>query len=260
MHILLIEDELSTAKSIRLALMSYGLKCDMVHSGIDGVKESKNPLYDIILLDMMLPDMDGVEVIQRLRNDHINTPILVLSALTDPEQKVKALQNGADDYMTKPFHNAELLARLRALMKRGQKESRSIVTLGKISIDLGQKIVKVENKTIKLTDKEYLIMEMLISRENKYISREQVLEYLYEDINNIPIKIINVFICRIRKKMEKATKGLNFIHTVWGSGYKLIPEGELPACRKELFKRATSDELNNDPYKLHKKFKNQNKK
>jgi two-component system, cell cycle response regulator CtrA len=235
MRVLLIEDDLSTAKSVQLSLLVQDIKCTICHTGYEGVTQATNSQYDIILLDMILPDLDGTEVIYKLRQNKVQTPILILSAITHPDQKIKALKLGADDYMTKPFNNTELIARIKAIVKRANKDIKSIAHIGKVTIDFNLKTVKVLDKHIHLTDKEYAIVELLALKRTGFSTKEHIMEYLYGNINQAPIKIINVFICRVRKKLEKASGGYNFIQTVWGSGYRLLEEGEKLGARQELF-------------------------
>lgn len=261
MRVLLIEDDLSTARSIKLALLVQNIKCTICHTGHEGIKNAISAPYDIILLDMMLPDLDGTDVIHELRHNKIKTPILILSALNNPDQKIKALQLGADDYMTKPFNNIELVARLNAIIKRTKKEAKSIAHLGKITIDFDLKIIKVLNRYVKLTDKEYALVELLALKRNRFTTKEHIIEHLYGNLNRVPMKIINVFICRVRKKLEDASGGFNFIQTVWGSGYRLLDEGERPSCRQELFaKNHLMTEKKKKTTKKHKKIANRNQK
>ncbi len=245
-NLLLIEDDVSTTKAISLALNSSGMECDIAYNGRDGMHMARSSKYHIILLDMMLPDTDGNEIIQTLRIQGIKTPIIVLSALSHPDQKIKALQLGADDYMTKPFNKTELIARLHAIIKRSQQDTKSVVTVGKLNIDFNRHIVKINGKQVKLTDKEYALVELLILRRNRFTTRDNIMVHLYGDPNGAPLRVINVFVCRVRKKFEKASGGYNFIQTIWGSGYRLVEDGELLTKRQELFGIKGNDPIDDE--------------
>jgi len=245
MHVLLIEDDLSTAQSIRLALLRHDIQCTLSSSGYHGIEYATTSKYDIILLDMMLPDSEGTEVIQTLRQRKIETPILILSAINHPEQKIKALQLGADDYMTKPFNLTELVARLNAITKRAHKSIKSVVHIGKITIDFNLKTIHVLNNYVKLTDKEYSLIELLALTRTRFTTKEHIMAHLYGNAQDIPMKIINVFVCRVRRKLEKASGGYNFIQTVWGMGYRLLDQGERATSRSTLFAPSNSKRKKN---------------
>lgn len=240
MRVLLIEDDISTAQSINLALLAHDIHCTLSSSGHDGIQYALASKYDIILLDMMLPDAEGTEIIHSLRQSKVETPILILSAINHPDQKIKALQLGADDYMTKPFNISELIARLKAINKRAHKSIKSIVTIGKITIDFNLKTIHVLDTYVKLTDKEYGLIELLALTRTRFTTKEHIMAHLYGNSQDIPMKIINVFVCRVRRKLEKASGGYNFIQTVWGMGYRLLDEGELVTTRRKLFAPSTS--------------------
>ena len=182
--------------------------------------------YDIILLDIMLPDMDGFEVLRRLRDSRVKTPILILSGLTQSESKVKGLKTGSDDYMTKPFDKAELLARIQAIVRRSAGHAQSVVTTGQLSVNLDAHTVEVNGQSIHLTGKEYGILELLSLRKGTTLTKEMFLNHLYGGMDEPELKIIDVFICKLRKKLSTATGDENYIETVWGRGYVLRdPDG-----------------------------------
>lgn len=221
MRVLLIEDDASTARSIELALAAEGIICDTAEVGSDGIEIGKIYDYDIILLDLMLPDIDGYEVLLRLRSAKVKTPILILSGLTSVDQKIKGLGFGADDYLTKPFNRGELIARIQAIVRRSKGHSESVVRFDKVAINLDTRTVEVDSKQVHLTNKEYAILELLAMRKGTVLTKEMFLNHLYSSMDEPEIKIIDVFVCKLRKKLAKASGGMNYIETVWGRGYML---------------------------------------
>jgi two-component system cell cycle response regulator CtrA len=221
MRVLLIEDDVSMARSIELALASEGMICDTAEVGEEGVGIGKFYDYDIILLDLMLPDIDGYEVLLRLRSAKVKTPILILSGLSSADQKIKGLGFGADDYLTKPFNRGELIARIQAIVRRSKGHSESVVRFDKVAINLDTRIVEVDGTQVHLTNKEYAILELLAMRKGTVLTKEMFLNHLYSSMDEPEIKIIDVFVCKLRKKLAKASGGTNYIETVWGRGYML---------------------------------------
>ncbi len=221
MRVLLIEDESSTARAIELALAAEGIICDTAELGSEGIEIGKIYDYDIILLDLMLPDIDGYEVLLRLRSAKVKTPILILSGLTSVDQKIRGLGFGADDYLTKPFNRGELIARIQAIVRRSKGHSESVVRFDKVSINLDTRTVDVDGQQVHLTNKEYAILELLAMRKGTVLTKEMFLNHLYSSMDEPEIKIIDVFVCKLRKKLAKASGGMNYIETVWGRGYML---------------------------------------
>jgi two-component system cell cycle response regulator CtrA len=227
MRVLLVEDDKATAKSIELMLKSDGFVVDTTDLGEDGLEIGKLYDYDIIILDLLLPDMDGYEVLKRLRAAKVTTPILILSGLTELDNKLKGLGFGADDYLTKPFDKRELIARIQAIVRRSQGHSQSEIVTGKIRVNLDTRTVEVDGKPLHLTGKEYGILELLSLRKGTTLTKEMFLNHLYGGMDEPEVKIIDVFICKLRKKLETAAGGENYIETVWGRGYVLRdPEEE----------------------------------
>jgi two-component system cell cycle response regulator CtrA len=175
----------------------------------------------LILLDLDLPDMNGHEVLRQLRLARVETPILILSGSDDTESKIKGFGFGADDYLTKPFHREELVARIHAIIRRSKGHSQSVIDTGAVSVNLDAKTVSVENKTVHLTGKEYQMLELLSLRKGTTLTKEMFLNHLYGGMDEPELKIIDVFICKLRKKLSVATGGENYIETVWGRGYVL---------------------------------------
>jgi two-component system cell cycle response regulator CtrA len=221
MRVLLIEDDSSTAMSIELALAAEGIICDTAEVGEEGVEIGRIYDYDIILLDLMLPDIDGYQVLLRLRSAKVRTPILILSGLSSVDQKVRGLGFGADDYLTKPFNKDELIARIHAIVRRSKGHSESVVRFDKVAINLDTRNVEVNGIQVHLTNKEYAILELLAMRKGSVLTKEMFLNHLYSSMDEPEIKIIDVFVCKLRKKLADASGGVNYIETVWGRGYML---------------------------------------
>ena len=227
MRVLLIEDESTMAKSIEMMLKSEGHVTDVTDLGEDGLEIGKIYDYDIIILDLMLPDMDGYDVLKQLRASKIDTPILILSGLSELDNKIKGLGFGADDYLTKPFDKRELMARVQAIIRRSKGHAQNTIEMGRLVVNLDSRIVEIDGKIVHLTGKEYGVLELLALRKGSTLTKEAFLNHLYNGMDEPEIKIIDVFICKLRKKLEEASGGLNYIETVWGRGYVLRnPEAE----------------------------------
>ena len=221
MRVLLVEDDTATAQSIEMMLRSESYVCDTTDMGEDGLEIGKLYDYDIIFLDLMLPDMDGYEVLRRLRAARVKTPILILSGLNGLDDKIKGLGVGADDYLTKPFDKRELVARIQAIVRRSKGHSDSVIKTGKLTVNLDTRTVEVESQPLHLTGKEYGILELLSLRKGTTLTKEMFLNHLYGGMDEPELKIIDVFVCKLRKKLTAATSGENYIETVWGRGYVL---------------------------------------
>ena len=221
MRILLVEDDPTTSRSIELMLTHANLNVYCTDMGEDGVDLAKLYDYDLILLDLNLPDMSGHDVLRQIRQARVETPILILSGSDDTESKLKGFGFGADDYLTKPFHREELVARIHAIIRRSKGHSQSIIKTGRVAVNLDAKTVDVEGKTVHLTGKEYQMLELLSLRKGTTLTKEMFLNHLYGGMDEPELKIIDVFICKLRKKMAEATGGANYIETVWGRGYVL---------------------------------------
>ena len=221
MRILLVEDDPTTSRSIELMLNHANLNVYATDLGEEGIDLAKLYDYDLILLDLNLPDMNGLEVLRQLRLARIDTPILILTGSDDTEDKIKGFGFGADDYMTKPFHREELVARIHAIIRRSKGHSQSVIKTGMIDVNLDAKTVEVDGRTVHLTGKEYQILELLSLRKGTTLTKEMFLNHLYGGMDEPELKIIDVFICKLRKKLSNATDGENYIETVWGRGYVL---------------------------------------
>jgi two-component system, cell cycle response regulator CtrA len=233
MRVLLIEDDCATAQSIELMLKSEGFNVYTTDLGEEGIDLGKVYDYDIIVLDLNLPDMSGFEVLRSLRVSKVKTSILILSGLVGIEDKVSGLGFGADDYMTKPFHGDELVARIHAIVRRSKGHAQSVIQTGDLVVNLDTKTVEVNGVRVHLTAKEYQMLELLSLRKGTTMTKEMFLNHLYGGIDEPEGKIIDVFTCKLRKKLANASNGKDYIETVWGRGYMLRDpceiESKIPA-------------------------------
>lgn len=221
MRILLVEDDPTTSRSIELMLTHANLNVYTTDLGEEGIDLAKLYDYDLILLDLNLPDMSGHEVLRQLRSAKVETPCLILTGDDNTESKLKGFGFGADDYMTKPFHREELVARIHAIIRRSKGHSQSVIRTGRITVNLDTKTVEVAGSAVHLTGKEYQILELLSLRKGTTLTKEMFLNHLYGGMDEPELKIIDVFICKLRKKLATATGGDSHIETVWGRGYVL---------------------------------------
>jgi two-component system, cell cycle response regulator CtrA len=221
MRVLLIEDNEAVSQVIELMLKGKGFNVTVTGLGEEGIDFAKSYDYDVIMLDLQLPDMSGYQVLKTLRTAKVKTPVLVLSGNMSVEAKVKSLSAGADDYMTKPFHRDELIARLHAIARRAQGHAQTVITTGKLDVNLDTRTVEAKGVRVHVTGREYQIIELLSLRKGVTLTKNMVLDHLYGGMDEPEIKIIDVFICKLRKKLAAACDGEQYIETVWGSGYRL---------------------------------------
>ena len=221
MRLLVIEDDPTVAESIELMVRSEGMEAQTTDLGQDGLDLGSVFLYDLILLDLNLPDMSGFDVLRSLRLGKIKTPVLILSGLNGIEQKVKGLGLGADDYLTKPFQADELIARIRAILRRSGDQVESVIRCGDLTLKLDQKRAQMGRRDLGLTTKEYQMLELLAMRQGTPITKDMFLGHLYGGMDEPDQKIIDVFICKLRKKLMQASGGKDYIETIWGRGYVL---------------------------------------
>ena len=229
MRILMVEDDSAATQSLELLLKAEGFTVYSTGLGEEGVDLAKIYDYDLVLLDLDLPDMSGMDVLRALRVARINTPIMFLSGSADIEAKVRAFSGGADDYVTKPFHRDELVARIHAVVRRSQGHAQSLIKTGPITVNVDAKTVDVGGVRMRLTGKEYQILELLSLRKGATLTKEMFLNHLYGGRDEPEIKIVDVFICKLRKKLFAAADGVTCIETVWGRGYMLRDPREVPA-------------------------------
>ena len=225
MRVLLIEDDLTAARAITLVLKSSSAVVDQADTGEEALELLRHYEYDIVVLDLILPDMEGFEVVRRMRQGRNSTPVLVLSGLARAQAKVKALGMGADDFMTKPFDRAELLARVQAVVRRSKGFSQPMLRLGGLQISLDSREVTVNGQPVHLTGKEYAILELLVLRKGMVLTKEAFLNHLYGGMDEPEMKIIDVFVCKLRKKLALAGAA-SVIGTVWGRGYMIREPAE----------------------------------
>jgi two-component system cell cycle response regulator CtrA len=220
MRVLLVEDDLTTSRAVTMMLRGVGAIVDQTDTGEEALELVRHYDYDIVVLDLLLPDMEGYEVVRRMRGARLETPVLILSGLARPQAKVKGFGMGADDYITKPFDKEELIARIQAVIRRSKGYSQPVLKVGGLLLNLDSREVQVEGREVHLTGKEYAILELLVLRRGMVLTKEAFLNHLYGGIDEPEMKIIDVFICKLRKKLAQAGAG-NLIGTVWGRGYMM---------------------------------------
>jgi two-component system cell cycle response regulator CtrA len=226
MRVLLIEDDPTIAQAIVLMLEGERFNVYVTDLGEEGLDLGRLYDYDIILLDLNLPDMHGYDVLKKLRVAKVQTPVLILSGNNEMDSKVRSFGFGADDYVTKPFHREELVARIQAVVRRSKGHAQSIIRTGKLSVNLDARTVEVDGAAVHLTGKEYAIIELMSLRKGTTLTKEMFLNHLYGGMDEPELKIIDVFICKLRKKLSLACGGASYIETVWGRGYMLRDPAE----------------------------------
>ena len=230
MRVLLIEDDRAAARSVELMLTAEKFNVETTDSGEDGLDLAQTYSYDLILLDLHLEDMSGMEVLRTLRRAKVQTPVIILTGSGDVTVKVNAFAGGADDYLVKPFHTDELTARARAVIRRSSGHADSTIVIGDISLNLDARIVHVNGKRVHLTGKEYQTLELLALRRGKTLHKDVFLTSLYGGMDEPGGKIIDVFICKLRQKLATASDRQH-IETVWGGGYVMRDPDEILSTR-----------------------------
>ncbi len=220
MRILIVEDEKKVASFIKKGLEEEYFAVDIAYDGKEGLKLITSEEYDIIIMDIMLPYLDGISLVKEIRRRNILSPVLMLTVKDSLKDKVEGLNSGADDYLTKPFAFEELLARLRALLRRNEKSKSSILKVGDLILDLQSHKVLINNQEIILTPKEYSILEYLMRNSNKVISRTKLIEHVYDYHFDTETNIIDVYINKVRTKIDN-NSDKQLIHTIRGIGYIL---------------------------------------
>ncbi|MDR1907312.1 MAG: response regulator transcription factor [Holosporales bacterium] len=234
MRVLFIEDDFITAQSIQKLFQNEGFICDVSDTGEDGIEVGRLYEYDAIILDLILPDIEGFEVMRRLRASRVDTPILILSGIDDTANKVKGLCTGADDYLTKPYSKDELMARVNAIIRRSNGYSESVIKVGALEINLQARIASVHGRILSLTGKEYAILELLAIRKGSALTKEAFLNHLYGGMDEPEVKIVDVFICKLRRKIYALTQQNGYIETIWGRGYMLRdPNQNMPIIEND---------------------------
>lgn len=220
MRILIVEDEKSLADIIKKGLEEEGYAVDVVYNGEEGLFMAENEPSDLVILDIMLPVIDGMTILKKIRKAGIKTPVLMLTAKDTIMDRVSGLDSGADDYLTKPFAFEELLARMRALLRRNTEVKTSVIMIGDLTIDIVTHEVKREGKDILLSAREYALLEYMAINRNKVLSRTALTEHLYDQDFDLDSNVIDVFINRIRNKIDRGYD-TKLIHTMRGTGYIL---------------------------------------
>jgi len=219
MRVLVVEDNLKMAEAIRKGLTQNGLVVDVSQSGFEGEEAAATRGYDLVVLDLMLPDRDGVDVCKSLRRRGISTPILILTALSDMETKIGGLDSGADDFLTKPFDFDEFLARVRALLRRGRATEASVLTYGDVVLDLVQRTVTRNGHPVKLSGKEIALLEYLMRHPDRVLTRQSILEKVWGIDDQPGSNVIDVHVSSLRRKIDRNADS-ELIHTVVGTGYR----------------------------------------
>ncbi len=227
MRVLLVDNDLIAARGIALILKSVGAVVDTTDRGEEALEMARHYDYDIVLLELALPDIDGYEVLRRMRAGRLDVPVLVLSGYVRAEDRVKALVTGADDVLGKPFDRAELVARLQAVVRRSKGYSQPTLRVGNVQLNLDSREVQVGGAPVHLTGKEYAILELLVLRKGMVLTKEAFLNHLYGGMDEPEVKIIDVFICKLRKKLARVGAG-EVIGTIWGRGYTLREPSAAP--------------------------------
>lgn len=220
MRILIVEDEKSLAEAIKKGLEEEDYAVDVAYNGEDGLFMAENEPSDLIILDIMLPIIDGMTILKKIRKAGFKTPVLMLTAKDAITDRVSGLDSGADDYLTKPFHFEELLARIRVLLRRDSEGKTSAIPIGDLLINMASHEVKRGGKEILLSAKEYTLLELLAINRNKVLSRTYISEHIYDYDFDLDSNVIDVFVNRIRNKIDRGSE-TKLIHTVRGAGYML---------------------------------------
>lgn len=219
MQILIVEDEKKMVSVLRRGLLEEGYAVDIAYDGDVALQKIYVNEYDLIILDLMIPKIDGITVLKRIRSKDTDIPIIILTAKSSFEDRVKGLDEGADDYLTKPFSYAELTARIRALFRRGRKADAPILSIDNLTLDPAAHIVKRGNKVIDVTNREFALLEYFMRNQNKVLTESKILEHVwdfnYQGLSNV----VATYVRYLRKKLRTSPKDKELIYTVRGAGY-----------------------------------------
>ena len=221
MRILLVEDDRTLCRTIELMLTTRGFSIEIARTGEEAIEFAEIYDFDLMLLDLGLPDMSGLDVVRALRRGKIVTPVIILTGADGVETKVKVLTAGADDFIVKPVHFDELAARMQAVIRRARGYAHSVIQIGDLTVDLDGKRVKYQDTTVALTVREYETIELLALRRGKTLSKSLMMSLLYGGLDEPEPKIIDVFVCKIRKKLALVGAPFSLIETIWGGGYRI---------------------------------------
>lgn len=225
MRILIVEDEKKLADIIARGFKSDGFAVDTAHDGLEGLEMACNFAYDVLILDLMLPKLSGTEVLERIRQQHMHVPIIVLTARFSVSEKVSHLRAGADDYLTKPFSFAELLVRVKALLRRAPQQRPDVITVADLEMDRLSRQVRRGGKRIELSAKEYALLEYLMLNEKRVLSRPMIIEHVWDQSFDALTNIVDVYIRQLRNKVDSA-HDRKLIKTIRGTGYMLTDAQE----------------------------------
>jgi len=236
-NILVIEDDSEIAELVKINLEDNGFKVDCVGNGNEGYKRIQSASYDLIILDLMLPGMDGLEICKRFRKEDTTTPLLMLTAKSEEFDKVLGLELGADDYLTKPFSIRELIARVKALLRRSKQatieqesvEHTGTITIGNLTIDPEKHKVTMNDEKVDLTAKEFDLLYLFAQHPGRTFSRQELLNTIWGYQFNGYEHTVNTHINRLRSKIEEDPSNPTYLKTVWGVGYRFVEKGELNA-------------------------------
>ena len=229
MRVLLVEGDVTAAQGMTRILQNAGFTVDHTDLGEEALEMLRHYDYDLAMLDLSLPDMDGSDLLRRMRHARHPVPALVLSATTQVAARIRAFAAGADDVVSKPFDQSELIARVQAILRRSKGYAAPVVQIGNLELNLDSREVAVEGRAVHLTGKEYSILELLVLRKGIVLTKDAFLNHLYGGMDEPEMKIIDVFICKLRKKLQIAGAG-NLIGTIWGRGYMLRDDAVVEAA------------------------------
>jgi two-component system OmpR family response regulator len=225
MRILLVEDTAALARSIAQGLTEEGFSVDVAGDGEDGLHLAAEVAFDAVVLDRMLPRLDGLSVLRELRRRGVRTPVLLLTALGELDDRLAGLDGGADDYLVKPFAFEELLARVRALVRRSRGQAANTLSFGRLRLDLAARTATVDGAPVDLTAREFALLELLALDPGRTYSRTAIAEKLYDEESDRDSNVIDVFVARLRRKLDAAgLPGADLVRTQRGAGYRLDPE------------------------------------
>ena len=223
MRILVVEDEPGVAQFVEQGLTESGYAIDVARDGQDGLEYALNANYDMIILDIMLPKIGGLEMLREIRDQGIKTPVLLLTARDTVDDRVQGLDSGADDYLVKPFAFPELLARVRALLRRPPLQSEPIMQVGDLEMDVALYEVRRAGQVIQLSQREFALLELFLRHPNQVLTRTQIIEHVWNFNFYSETKVVDVYIGYLRRKIDKDFD-YPLIHTVRGAGYRLSAE------------------------------------
>lgn len=221
MKVLIVEDEEKIANSLKHGLTQEAYAVDVVKDGKEGYEMASYEDYDVIILDLMLPNMDGIAICEKLRKEKITTPILILSARNETEDKIKGLDVGADDYLSKPFSFEELLARVRALARRPRSAIGTVLEVEDLTLNTITSEVKRGEKVLTLSGKEFALLEYLMRHKGTIVKKDQIISHVWDYDSDVLPNSVEVYITHLRNKIDKPFAGKNLITTVRGFGYKI---------------------------------------